>query len=108
MKHLIIKSTKDKKIFIENTTIELNSIFVRLNCQIYPQPNLVGFLPVTYQSVQMFNLGVKNVLKTTLEFTPTQGIGYIVSQAESQDQVDIYNAAKEYFVQLGYEVELED
>lgn len=108
MNKLIIKSTAEKKIFIESTTIELESVFVRLNTQSYPQPNLVGFLPVVYQNEAMFNLSVKNQIKTNLDFTPMQGIGYVVAEVTEQNQIDIYLAAKEYFEAKGYEVEIED
>lgn len=106
---LLIKATQEKEISLVGTTFKLESVFVYLQITLPIVKDIIIFKPVFFQTEEMFNTDIKNQIRTDIQARPTHGIDGIATKLKESESQGIEQAiicAKDYFVSLGYAVEV--
>ena len=108
---LIVKPTNEKKIYLKNTEVELNEVYVRIDVQLHSTGKHISFNPTVYQSKNHFKSDVRSKIYTDIDIQPNmKGLNGILVQRDENEPFDVHTGlakAKTYFEDKGYLVELE-
>jgi hypothetical protein len=100
---LIIKSTEDKKITIQGTTIELNEVYGRIEFAGRADGKTLEVAVATYASKQAFKESASQ-LSTNV---PQGSFTVELKEGEVQSVETAHEYAKQAFEQLGFDVEID-